>query len=120
VTLGGVRQGGEGGEALSQTERQLFLRVSGDLMDGGPGGKHGIPHGAQVVVDTGQPVENGAVACVWLKSWEKAGLRRVYYHEDLVLLLCDNPKFGPEVAPASEVTFVGPVVEVRIPVGSTD
>lgn len=75
---------------LKDTGADFCLKVKGDSMTGA-----GINDGATVFIARQDVVEDGEIAAVLID--DEATLKRVYFSEDSITLVAENPKYKPMV-----------------------
>lgn len=95
------------GSDEAQEGNHFYLRVKGDAMIGSR-----IRDGDLVLVSQHDEVEDGAVGLVLLNA-DEAVLRRVYFHDGVIILQADNPMNSPMVCLAKDVELVGRVKHVK-------
>jgi len=86
----------------------FYLEVQGDSME-----PDHIPAGARVLVRPQPEVQPSEIAVVIVDS-ENATLARVQFANDQAVIMKSNPRYPPQLYPASEVRIVGRVVAWKI------
>jgi repressor LexA len=86
----------------------FYLRVKGDSME-----PDHIPEGAYVLVRCQPTVEYPDIAVV-IVNGDEACLKRVKFTDGQAILTSSNPRYMPQLYPASEVEVIGMVVEIKI------
>mgnify|MGYP002620713076 CR=1 FL=1 len=98
----------EGYEAVPRdwvsSGEHFFLRASGDSMIGAR-----ILDGDLVLIRKQDDVENGEIAAVLINN-EEAVLKRVYKHDDMIVLQSENPNYPPIFCPPAEVRIIGKLI----------
>jgi len=79
----------------------FFLRARGDSMTGAR-----INDGDLLLIRKQDIVENGEIAAVLING-DEAVLKRVYFHEDMIVLQSENPGYAPILCPPNEARIIG-------------
>jgi repressor LexA len=79
----------------------FFLRVRGDSME-----PDHIPEGSKVLIRKQTAAEPHEIAVV-IVNGDEATLKRVRYLDDQAFLYASNPKYLPQIYPASDVEIIG-------------